>query len=321
MHPQGGSGRGRCPCYNRARFGMLTFSAETYVAWAVGLLLGGALLAALSGVRLLARAQRTSSFQPRRAALQQGWRLIFLSVILLFGAGAFYAFGPRAVKVANPPTLTPTASLTPSITPVPSETASLTLPPTFTQAPSDTHTPGPTPTASDTPTPTQSPTPSLPLAFITLPPGPLTVTPPAEAVAADVRFSTRDNCTIQTGADYFDQLPKIIYAHFYYNNWLTGALWSAVWLRDGQIIFAETHLWDGSTGGCGFSDYDNARLWWPEGDYEVQIFLGERWMVSNRFVVVRSTPTSTPTPTRTPRTPTFTFTPTATRTPRPTATP
>lgn len=300
---------------------MLTLSSETYVAWAVGLLVGGTLLAALGGVSLLARAQRTHSFQPRREALQQGWRLIFLSVILLLGAGALYAFGPRAVAWVNPPTLTPSPSLTPSVTPIPSETATDIQPPTLTRPPRDTDTPGPTPTATNTSTPTQSPTPALPLALITLPPGVLTVTPPPEAVAVDIRFSNRDNCTIQTGADYFDQIPKTLYAHFYYNNWLTGALWSGVWLRDGQIIFVETHLWDGSTGGCGFTNYDNTKLWWPEGNYEVQIFIGEHWLVSDTFVIVRSTPTVTPSSTRTPRTPTHTFTPTATRTPRPTAAP
>jgi hypothetical protein len=269
------------------------------------------MLAVLGGISLLARAQRTHLFQPRREALQQGWRFIFLSVILLLGAGALLAVGGRAVAWVNPPTLTLTASLTPSITPSPSATASLTQPPTSTPPPRDTDTPGPTPTASDTPTPTQSSTPVLPLALLTLPPGPLTVTPPPEAVAADVRFSVRDNCTVQTSAAYFDQIPKTIYAHFYYNNWLTGALWSGVWLREGQVIFVETRLWDGSTGGCGFSDYDNAKLWWPEGNYEVQIFIGERWLASNRFVIVRSTPTPTPTNTRTPRTTLLPVTPTA----------
>ncbi len=294
---------------------MLTQSSETYVAWAVGLLIGGAVLAALGGAGALARAQRTRSFEARRQALRQGWQLIFLSVIVLFGAGVIWAFGLRAVTWVNPPTLTPTPSLIPSLTPIPSETPTLTLPPTLTLTPRDTDTPGPTVTASETPLPTASLTPVLPLAFITLPPGPLTVTPPPEAVAADLRFSARDNCALPTGADYFDQIPKTIYAHFYYNNWLRGALWSGVWLRDGQIIFVETQLWDGSTGGCGFTNYDNTKLWWPEGNYEVQIFIGERWRVSDTFVIVRSTPTVTPSNTRTPRP----LTPT--RTPPPTAAP
>lgn len=294
---------------------MLTPTSEIYVAWAVGLLVGGALLAALSGVGALARAQRTHSFQPRRAALQQGWRLIFLSVIILFGAGILWAFGPRAVAWVNPPTRTFTPSLTPSLTPIPSASPTLTQPPSLTPTPRDTDTPGPTATASDTPSPTASHTPALPLALITLPPEPLTVTPPPEAVAADLRFSVRDNCNLPNSAAFFDQIPKTIYAHFYYNNWLRGALWSGVWLRDREIFFVETHLWDGSTGGCGFTNYDNTKLWWPEGNYEVQIFIGERWLLSNRFVIVRSTPTPTPTSTRTPRPPTATPTPRLTSTP------
>ena len=40
------------------------------------------------------------------------------------------------------------------------------------------------------------------------------------AVAADVRFSRRDVCSVPNSQEYFDQLPKVVYAHFYYNNWL-----------------------------------------------------------------------------------------------------
>jgi hypothetical protein len=159
----------------------------------------------------------------------------------------------------------------------------------------------------------------------------VTVTPPAEAVAGNIRFSRRDNCRVEGSLEYFDQLPKTIYAHFDYDNWLPGVQWSGVWVRDGEPLYVETHIWDGSTGGCGFTNYDNGKLWWPEGTYEVQIFIGERWLVSRPFFVVAATPSPTFTPipptrtatsTRTPR-PTATDTPTAsaTRTPRPTWTP
>jgi hypothetical protein len=137
-----------------------------------------------------------------------------------------------------------------------------------------------------------------------------------------MRFSMRDNCAVRSSLPYFDQLPRTVYAHFNYDNWLPGVQWSGVWLRDGVPIYAETHLWDGSTGGCGFTDYNANKNWWEVGQYEVQIYIGDRWLTSGRFDVVRSTPTPTLTATRTPRTPTLTPTPTPTRTPRtPTLTP
>ncbi len=289
---------------------MLHQSTETYVAWAAALLLLGGLLAAVGGVSALTRTRRLPYFQLRRQALLRGWRLLLTSVGLLIASGLVFGLGQPGVELIVPPTLPPTLSPTPTHTPPP---PTATRPPTATLTPSRTASPTLTLTRSDTATPTLSPTPALPLAFIT-PPGPVTVTPPAAAVAADLRFSRRDNCEVQGSLEYFDQFPKTIYAHFYYDNWLPGVQWSGVWYRDGAPIYAETRLWDGSTGGCGFTNYDNTKLWWPEGAYEVQIFVGERWLISRQFFVVMATPS----PTFTPVPPTRT--PTATRTPRPTAT-
>jgi hypothetical protein len=95
-------------------------------------------------------------------------------------------------------------------------------------------------------------------------------------------------------------------------------------MRDDEVIYVETSMWDGSTGGCGYTDFDFNRNWWPQGDYEVRIFVGDRWLASGQFVVRQSSPTPSATPTRTPVTPSLTPPPTATRTPVPptaTATP
>jgi hypothetical protein len=284
---------------------MLAQPTETYVAWIASLLLLGFVLAAARGAYDLSRARRLRYYQLRRQSLLRGWRLLMTSVALLIAAGFAYRFGQAAVALVSPPTLTPTPSRTPTPTPPP-PTATLT--PSQTRIPSRTPSPTQTLTPSATPTPSLSPTPALPLALVT-PPGTLTVTPPAEAVAADIRFSLRDNCRVVNSIEYFDQVPKTIYAHFYYDSWLPGVQWSGVWLRNGEPIFVETHVWDGSTGGCGFTDYDNGKFWWPEGTYEVQIFIGDRWLVSKQFPVVRSTPTPTASPTRTRSTPPGTPTP------------
>ncbi|MEP7356192.1 MAG: hypothetical protein ABI847_03070 [Anaerolineales bacterium] len=295
---------------------MFSASTEIYVAWIALLLVLAFALSIASGIITLARSRRERYFQVRREAVVRGWQLIMTGAALLIGALLVLGLGTPLIRLAVPATLTPAPSATPSETlPPPTQTASLTPPAT----PTSTNTEGPTPTPTETATPTVSPTPVLPVDVIT-PIAGATVTPPAEAIAANVRFSRRDDCTVPDSQQFFDQLPKTIYAHFFYNNWLPGVQWSGVWLRDGEIIYSETALWDGSTGGCGFSNYDGGRQWWLEGDYEVQIFVGDRWLTSAHFQVVRSSPTPTITPTRTPRTPSPSPTVTNTRTPAPTLT-
>ena len=296
---------------------MISTSTETYVAWVTWLLFGGAGLAAFAGLLTLGGARRMRYFQVRREAILRGWGRLLTSVILFIAGLLAMGFGAPVMRLALPPTPTQGPSLTPLATLVaPTFTASATRAETATQ----TDTPGPSPTPSNTPTPTISPTPALPRAYIT-PIISATVTPPAQANAADVRFSLKDDCTVPDSQAFFDQLPKQIFAHFFYDSWLPGVQWSGVWLRAGAVIYVETHLWDGSTGGCGFSNFDNGKNWWTEGTYEVQIFVGDRWLVSNRFQVMRTAPTPTATDTNTPRPPTMTPTTTDTRTPTPTQSP
>lgn len=295
---------------------MFSASTETYVAWVALLLVLAFALSIASGIFALMRSRRERYFQVRRDAVVRGWQLLLTGTALLIGALLVLGLGTPLIRLAVPATLTPAPSATPVDTlPPPTPTATLTPSPTTTS----TSTAGPTPTPTETATATVSPTPALPIDLITPIPG-TTVTPPPGAVASDVRFSRRDICSVPNSQEYFDQLPKVVYAHFYYNNWLPGSQWSGVWRRNGEIVYVETRLWDGSTGGCGFSNWDGGKQWWLEGDFEVQIFVGDRWLTSGLFHVVRSTPTPTVTATRTPRTPSPTPTVTETRTPTPTPT-
>jgi hypothetical protein len=296
---------------------MSSTSTETYVAWVTWLLFLGSGLAAFAGLLTLGGARRMRYFQVRRQAILRGWGRLMTSVILFVAGLLAMGFGAPVIRLALPPRPTQAPGLTPLATPVaPISTASATLAETATH----TDTPGPSPTPGNTATPTISPTPALPRAYIT-PIISATVTPPAQANAADVRFSLLDDCSVPASQGFFDQLPKQIFAHFFYDSWLPGVQWSGVWLRDGAVIYVETHLWDGSTGGCGFSNFDNGKNWWTEGTYEVQIFVGDRWLVSNRFQIVRTSPTPTETATRTPRPPTVTPTATDTRPATPTQLP
>jgi hypothetical protein len=257
---------------------------ETYVAWASQLLLVGCGLATVGGLLILARARRARYHSLRRRALVRGWRLLFFGVGLLVVAGLLEPVSRPLLKWMAPPTPTLTALPPPTSTP------------TFTPAPSSTPSPSPSPgpTLSPAPTrlPTLSPTPALPRLFIT-PPGTVTVTPLPEAVAANLRFSLRDDCMVAVSRDRFDSKPMKIFAHFYYDNWLRGVQWSGVWYHNDRLLFVETLLWEDSTGGCGFTNYDNQGRPWPAGDYEIQIFIGDRWLLSGRFAV---SALATPTP-------------------------
>ncbi len=186
---------------------MLSQSTETYVAWAAALLFLGCLLAALGGAFSLWRSRTVPFFQARRRLVLRGWQLLFAGAELLVAAGVVFGLGQTVVELVVPPTMTPTSSPTASHTPLPPTATSS---PTITPISSDTPSPTETLPPTGTPPPTLSPIPALPLALVT-PPGTVTVTPPPGAVAADLRFSRRDNCATQSSAGFFDQVPKTIY--------------------------------------------------------------------------------------------------------------
>ncbi len=264
-------------------------SNESLVGTLAALLgFAGLVLLFLGAARLIApRSSRL--FSERRRQMVAAWQQIFYGVVVLVLAAAVLFIGPPAVAFVLPPTPTPLQSPTPSFTPGPSPTPTLTPTATETRPPTDT----PPPT---TPAPTGPPT--LPVDLITPPAGTLTVTPPADGLIANLRLSRLNDCASTSGnATFFDTKPRTVYALFDYNNWQRDAQWTYVWRRGDAIVSVVSALWDGSTGGCGFAEYDGGGGDWSPGDYEVQIFLGPTLMDVARFTVSDSTPTPTPTPT------------------------
>lgn len=267
-------------------------STETLVAWTAALLLVGGIFALLAGAVQLARSRRQSYFRFRRQAILSGWRNVVFGALFLIAAGVVRLAGQRAVEVFVAPTATATASPTSSLTTTATLTLTRTSPPSATPPPTTPSPPSDTPDPTLSLTPTVSPTPALPPALITRPAGTLTVTPPAGAVIANLRVGRFNDCASQRGvADLFTTPRKTLFALFDYDGWLPGVEWTTVWRYDGQAVFAETLVWDGSTGGCGYADYDGGGGPWREGTYEVQIFIGETWLGSTTFRVYDRTPT------------------------------
>ncbi len=257
-----------------------------------------AVASARSGLRTLQSARKMTFYRLRRQREAGGWRMLGLSALLVVFAFAVPMYGVPTVYRYFPPT--PTITLTPTITPYRSitPTPSITLTPTVTDTPLVTN------------TPTITPTPSLPLAVVAL--FQSSITPNPQVVFSPLTFSTKidDNLQAVDPQTIFDNPIQQIFATYSYNNMTPGAQWTAVWLRDGTQVCLETHPFAGGTGGFDSASCTDPVGGWQPGRYEVQIFVGEEWIVVGAFLVQGNPPTSIPT-----------ITPTSTRTPLPTSTP
>jgi hypothetical protein len=261
-----------------------------------------ALITFISGVRSIQESRRLRYYRLRRSRLVAGWRTLFISIVIFgvtflisqYGEPAIYSFYP----VTPTPTIPPTATVIPTIT----QTSTLTLSPTI------------TPTLSESYTPTPSPTPHVPVAVEVQ--FSASVTPPADAVFSPLRFAQGIDLAynpISPATSFTNPISKM-YAIFSYDKMVDGVQWTALWYRDGELVYFETKPWDGGTGGFGFSDWEPEPEAWQPGNYQVHIFIGLELKVSGEFTVSGFPPTQTPTPSHTP-TPTFSLTPTPTLTP------
>jgi hypothetical protein len=252
------------------------------VFWIAIALLGGFVLAVLAAVLQFKSARRLPYFLLRKERLSSSWRLMLAGlgmgvsglVILLFGREVAYVI------------VQPTPSITPS--PTVTQTPTVTLTSTITDTPEATSTPTATPTS------TQTPTPQLPAEIRVLIRE--SQTPFPDAVFSPLQLSRRldgQNQAVNPQENFFSPLGRL-YAAFTYNNLQDGVRWSAIWKLGDRVVCIETQPWDGGTGGYGYTECELEN--WPPGEYEIQIFYGEEWMVSARFDVNSNevTPTSTP---------------------------
>lgn len=260
------------------------------------------------GVRALQQGRTMKFFRMRRDRILAGWRMLFLAVLLAVIAIVVNRLAEPVVYSFFPPTPTLTQSPTITITP------SITLTPTITLSPTITDTP------SQTDTPTPSPTPHIPLAIEVL--FTSETTPSPETAFSPLIFATSLDGEFQpVNPDTVFQNPVgHLYAWFSFDKMTLGSQWTALWLRNSELVHFETSPWSGSTGGYGYTDWNPAAQEWLPGTYEVQLFVGLEWKVSGIFTVEGEAPTPAPSATSTStRTPTATAT--GTRTPLPTASP
>jgi hypothetical protein len=275
----------------------MSLDFRTFTTTAVFLLIVGAILFFIFGVRTIREGSRTRFFRIRQKKIASGWWMIFIA--LLFGIGTFFVgryIEPVAYRYFPP---SPTLSLTPTIT----QTPTISLTPTITLTPSITNTPA----VTDTPTPTSTPfvPPAIEASFASV------VTPNPDAIFSPLQFaqSIDNNYQPINPSTVYKNPIRRMYAIFSYDKMTPGVQWTALWYRDGELVHYETKPWDGELGGYGYTDWQPSPDKWQPGNYQVIIFVGTEWKVVGTFIVEGQPPTASPT-----RFPTYTSTATSTRT-------
>jgi len=293
------------------------FEIRAAVQTTVLLAILGMILYLWLGMRTIRTARVLPFFRRRQEGMVRGWRMLLAGIFLAVVAFLIDQYAEPLVFSYFPPTATPkaTSTITPtaSLTPIPTITLTLTI--------------SPTPAESSTPTPT--PTPFIPEAVKILFSGVVTPIPDSAFSALQFTQGIDENYNPLNPGEIFQNPVGHLYAVFTYNNMIDGVQWTALWVRDGILVYFETKPWDGGGGGFGYTDWNpDSEDWWP-GIYQVQLFLGLELKVVGNFVVegIPATSTITPSPTTTPAppatsgpSPTITASPTVTRTftPRPT---
>jgi hypothetical protein len=240
--------------------------------WLVGAELLAIVLALIVTMRAYVQLRRGEYYiireEARRVALRGSLLVLFLALLIVVSL-----FIPRSDTTSQPmPTATPSP---PSPTPtrvVPTPTASATSTP---QA-----------TATEPFIPTSTPQATLPAAFIS--PLPSAVPPPGDA-----RF---EFWTLAQGVDETDQPVKPgsqfpvgterVYLFFHYDGLLPNVPWTTVWYRNGELTSGGTSLWESSRSAGAWYEFLAFPGGYPEGDYEVQVWLNDRLQIRAVFSVM-----------------------------------
>lgn len=284
----------------------LNLDIHSFLQTATYITLGLFALLFLRGLQYIRSSGQLPYFRLRREQLIRGWRILGISVFLgllavlinVFGEPIAYSYYPVTSTLAP----TQTETLTPTITPTPTITL----------------TPSMTPTLEFTYTPTPTSTPHIPLAISAQ--FESEVTPNVEIVFSPLIIAKgydEDFLPILP-ASVFQNPIRHLYAIFSYDGMAEGVQWTALWYRQGELLYFETKLWDGTTGGFGFTDREAPPEDWLPGTYVVQIFVGLQWVAAGTFILEGQSPTSLPV-SMTPVTPTFTATPSPSVSPTATA--
>jgi hypothetical protein len=240
----------------------------------------------LSGLRTLQSVKKIQFFRIRRDTSGQGWLVVFISFLMLIFTILLGIYAEPIVYTYLPPTATIPPTFTITITPTLSLTSTITLTPTITNTPSETSTPWIPPT--------------IEAGFLAQ------LAPNPDAVFSPLRFSRRIDNTNQPVSPLTEFRNPVghIYGSFSFDKMIDGSQWTALWYRSGELVYFESTVWEGGSGGYGYTDWNPSAEAWLPGEYEVQLFAGNQWKRSGAFTVIGFPVTST-----------YTISPSATATP------
>jgi hypothetical protein len=241
--------------------------------WLVGAGLVAAGLSIIFTVRAYFQLRQAGYYVVREEARRNMLRsslliLIFVLLTLLF------LFLPRqAPAPESTPTATADHTATPTVTP---------------PAPTATATPTATPraTATEPFIPTSTPRATLPPAFES--PLPSAVPPPADARFEFLTFAqgVDDNAQPVEPGTKFPVGTERIYIFFRYDGLLPNVPWTTAWYRGDELVAGGTKLWEPDKPSGERHEFLAFPGSFPEGEYEVQVWLGDRLQIRATFTVV-----------------------------------
>jgi hypothetical protein len=252
----------------------MSFAIPEWLApWLVGAGLAGIVLALIAAIRAFMQVRRAEYYVVREEARRTALRAVTIAAIFALGTISFLII-PRQASTPQP---TPTA--TPHRTPTPTPTRAR-LTPTVTT------TSTPQATATEPFIPTSTPQATLPVAFTS--PLPSSVPPPADA-----RFEfwtmaqgVDDNNLPVDPAEQFPAGIQRIYLFFRYDGLLSKAQWSTAWYWNGELIGGGTKLWQPEKPAGARHEFLEFAGGYRVGEYEVQVWLGDRLQIQAGFSVV-----------------------------------
>ena len=241
--------------------------------WLVGLGLAGIVLSLILTIRAYIQVRRAEYYILREEARRTALRMSLLVLLLtLLTVGSLFL--PRQTPAQQPtPAATPFLTLTPAPTRI-----VLTPTPTATSTPQA--------TATEPFIPTSTPQATLPATFSS--PLPSAVPPPGDA-----RF---EFWTLAQGVDANNQpvepstaFPtgiESVYLFFRYDGLRSSVPWTTAWYRNGELLSGGTSLWRSERPAGEWHVFMEFAGGYPAGEYEVQVWLGDRLQIRAGFSVV-----------------------------------
>ncbi len=240
--------------------------------WLVGAGLVSIALALIVTIRAYIQLRRAEYYvireEARRIVIRASLAGFFLALLTIF-----VLFIPRQTSTLQPTaTPTPLQVLTPApsrVIPTPSATAAST----------------PHATATEPFIPTSTPQATLPAAFRS--PLPSAIPPPGDArfefwnLARDV--DTNDQ-PVEPSTQFAEGTERV-FLFFRYDGLLPNVPWTIIWFRNGELLSGSTRLWEPQRPVGERYEFLEFPGGYPPGEYEVQVWLGERLQIRAVFLV------------------------------------